>query len=193
MSASLTRLQTFYSEFKPPLLLHAMLTREFPGMAAVATSFGPESALLLALVAEVAPATPVLFLDDGAARTALAPYRESLIAGLRLENPRVLMLGPQKDMWKTQLADLLDEMGTLALITANAAIGAPRIGLDENGVFHINPLAAWTKEEQNQQMSRRNLPPYPPSAAPTQDVCALALTPLTQDGLEESTTASWNL
>src|ERR1700689_1162303 len=42
-----------------------MIEIEFPGRIAVLSSYGPESALLLALVAEIDPAIPVIFLDTG--------------------------------------------------------------------------------------------------------------------------------
>ena len=38
---------------------------EFAGRIAVVSSFGSQSAVLLAMVADIDPATPVLFLDTG--------------------------------------------------------------------------------------------------------------------------------
>ena len=46
----------------PALLEHA-LRRWFPGEIAVVSSFGTESAVMLHMIAQVDPATPILFLD----------------------------------------------------------------------------------------------------------------------------------
>jgi 3'-phosphoadenosine 5'-phosphosulfate sulfotransferase (PAPS reductase)/FAD synthetase len=46
-------------------LLRPLIEREFAGRLAVVSSFGAESAVLLAMVAEIDRRTPVLFLDTG--------------------------------------------------------------------------------------------------------------------------------
>ena len=46
-------------------LLASMIEKEFPGRIALSSSFGTEAAVLLDLVAQVDPATPVIFLDTG--------------------------------------------------------------------------------------------------------------------------------
>ena len=44
-------------------LLHRAIRCDYAGRVAVVSSFGADSAVLLALVAEIDPATPVLFVD----------------------------------------------------------------------------------------------------------------------------------
>src|SRR5580658_7481141 len=46
-------------------LLRGIIEHEFPGRVAVLSSFGAESALLLAVVAEIDPSIAVIFLDTG--------------------------------------------------------------------------------------------------------------------------------
>jgi len=46
-------------------LMRPLIEREFPGRLAVVPSFGAESAVILAQIAEVDRDTPILFLDTG--------------------------------------------------------------------------------------------------------------------------------
>ena len=57
----LTRLEAFYGDMDTKLLLETMLHQEFKNQIALFSSFGADSALLISLVAEVDPATPILF------------------------------------------------------------------------------------------------------------------------------------
>jgi len=158
MHTSLSRLQSFYSEFKAPLLLHAMIRQEFAGTVALLTSFDAESGLLLSMAAEINPETPVLFLDDGSQ----AAYARTLTSHLGLRHVhRLTPAAAEASSWKAELSRALDAMGLLAIVTGRRRAGCPKIELDENGVFRINPLAGWTKEEQNGEMAKRILPPYP--------------------------------
>jgi phosphoadenosine phosphosulfate reductase len=47
------------------VLLRALIQNEFCGRLAVVSSFGAESAVLLALIAEIDRGVPILFLDTG--------------------------------------------------------------------------------------------------------------------------------
>lgn len=76
-------------------LLHAMLAVEFPGRIAVASSFGAESAALLALVAEIEPSTPVIFLDTGKLFRETIGYRERLAERLGLTDLRIVRPDPR--------------------------------------------------------------------------------------------------
>ena len=187
MSVSLSRLQNFYGEFSTPLLLHAMIREEFVGNIAMLTSFGADAGLLLALVAEIEPKTPILFLDTGKHFPETLEYGRTLEKELGLKNvnwlkPDEEMLGridESGELWQTQpnrccwlrkvepLNRAIEEMGILALITGRKRYQTPdrsnmqTIELDENGVFRINPLADWTKDDQREAISIRNIPPHP--------------------------------
>ena len=61
---------------------------------AVVTSFGAESAVLLHLIAEVAPEAPVIFIDTGFHFEATLAYRDELVSHLGLQNVRTVGLDP---------------------------------------------------------------------------------------------------
>ena len=73
-------------------LLRRALLCEHKGRVAVVSSFGAESAVLLALVAEIDPATPVLFVDTRQHFPETLAYRETLARTLRLSDVR--SIGP---------------------------------------------------------------------------------------------------
>lgn len=126
MHTSLSRLRAFYADFTPPLLLNAVVTREFPATVAILTDFSPGSDTLLTLAAGLAPAIPILSTADDAAH---APG-ETLCR--RLGFKTILRPG-------AALADTIETLGVLALLTARAS--GERIELDDHGVFHIHPFA----------------------------------------------------
>lgn len=59
-------------------LLESVIKTEFPGKIAVVSSFGAESAVLLHMVAQVDPATPVIFLNTGKLFGETLRYRDRL-------------------------------------------------------------------------------------------------------------------
>lgn len=65
-----------------------LILRDFKGRAAVVSSFGAESSVLLHMVAEVDPATPVIFLDTGKHFWETLGYRSKLIDRLGLTGVR---------------------------------------------------------------------------------------------------------
>jgi phosphoadenosine phosphosulfate reductase len=87
------RLFESYAGLEGQALL-APILRDFAGRAAVVSSFGAESAVLLHMVAEVDPATPVLFLETGRHFWETLHYRAKLIDQLGLTGLRVLTPSP---------------------------------------------------------------------------------------------------
>ena len=69
------------------LLAEVLLNRRY-GRAAVVSSFGAESAVMLHLVAGIAEATPVIFLDTGKLFDATLRHRDTLIERLGLTDVR---------------------------------------------------------------------------------------------------------
>src|SRR5580658_4057551 len=61
----LDELRHLYSCVTAEVLLRALIQNEFRGRLAVVSSFGAESAVLLALIAEIDRDVPILFLDTG--------------------------------------------------------------------------------------------------------------------------------
>lgn len=76
---------------EPRDILKVALTT-FPGRIAAVSSFGTESVVLLHLIAQLDPATPILFLDTGHLFPETLAYRDELIALLGLTG--VITLAP---------------------------------------------------------------------------------------------------
>ena len=75
-------------------LLRQVILDAFPGRTVVTTSFGAESAVLLALIAGIAPATPVVFLDTGYLFAQTLTYRDRLVDHLGLTDVRTVIPDP---------------------------------------------------------------------------------------------------
>ena len=88
VSPRLESLRATYPNLAGPDLLEAMIKREFPGDIAVVSSFGAESAVLLHMVAEIDPTTPVIFLNTGKLFGETLRYRDRLQERLGLTDVR---------------------------------------------------------------------------------------------------------
>ena len=187
MSVSLSRLQAFYGHLEALPLLRVMIKEEFSGHIAVNSSFGADTAVLLALVAQVDRNTPIIFLETGKHFQATLSYAELLREQLGLRNieyvrPDPILLGridPDGMLWKTQpnrccwlrkvepLARVLQDMNIEAVITGRKRYQTPEraamqsIELDDKGRFRINPLASWTREQITDTFAQMKLPPHP--------------------------------
>jgi len=165
-------------------LLRAMIREEFPGRIAVVSSFGAESALILALVAQVDPATPVIFLDTGKHFDETLAYRDELTERLGLQNVRAIRPEPAVvqtndplgDLWRRN-ADLCCNIrkvlpleraltGFSAWITGRKRFhGGERSALphiEASGLrIKINPLAGWSADQLAAAFEVANLPRHP--------------------------------
>jgi phosphoadenosine phosphosulfate reductase len=165
-------------------LLRPFLGPDAAGRTALVSSFGAESALLLALVAEIDPATPVIFVDTGKLFGETLRYRDRLIDRLGLRDVRSVTPDPAR------LA-ALDSSGTLWLSDPDACCGVRKVepleralaGFDVwisgrkryqttlratlptielvDGRLKLNPLAPWSRERIEAEFARRALPPHP--------------------------------
>lgn len=121
----------------------------FPGEIALVSSFGAEAAVLLHLVAQVDPVTPVLFLDTGKLFAETLRYRDDLAARLGLNNVRVLTPDP-----KALAAS--DAGGTLWFRDADACCRIRKVEPLRRG---LKPYAAWINgRKQFQAATRKALP-----------------------------------
>ncbi|MBT3557714.1 MAG: phosphoadenylyl-sulfate reductase [Rhodospirillales bacterium] len=164
--------------------LDAMINDAFPGRIAVSSSFGTESAVLLHQVAQVAPATPVLFLDTGMLFAQTIQYEKKLRTQLGLTDVRVIR--PDPDYIKSY-----DPDGTLhkrdtdscchmrkvlpmehalqpfdAWITGRKRIhGGLRATLSmiehDGKHYKINPMVDWTPEQIKAAFTGHGLPRHP--------------------------------
>jgi len=165
-------------------LLEPLLRQEFPGKIALVSSFGTESAVLLALAAEIDPAVPVLFVDTGKLFGETRRYRDQLAARLGLTGIRTV--GPEP-----QAVEAADRDGLLFQRDADACCHLRKVAPFERALagfdawisgrkrFHgatraelpvieadrawikINPLAEWSRERIQAEFERRGLPAHP--------------------------------
>lgn len=166
-------------------LLDALLNGILPGELAAVSSFGAESAVLLDLIASVAPDTPVLFLETGKHFPETLAYRDELTAHLGLTDTRSiepdaseLAARDEKGLrWSYDpdgccelrkvrpLARALGGFG--GSITGRKAFQSatradiPRIQTGADGRLKINPLAHWTAEDIQRRFEERALPRHP--------------------------------
>nr|WP_244959894.1 phosphoadenylyl-sulfate reductase [Gluconacetobacter azotocaptans] len=166
-------------------ILRTVLTGGLRGRVATVSSFGSESAVLLAMVADVDPATPVLFLDTGQHFPETLAYRDRLVAHLGLSDVRSIQPAarqirdrdPDGQLWAfdpdaccaLRKVEPLDE----AMIPFDAWLtgrkrsqaatrtALPVIEQAAEGRIKINPLARWTPAELDAEMARRDLPRHP--------------------------------
>jgi phosphoadenosine phosphosulfate reductase len=75
-------------------LLRAVLRSDLAGTIALVSSFGADSGVLLHMVSQVAPKTPVLFLDTGMHFGQTASYGDQLASKLGLSDVRVFRPDP---------------------------------------------------------------------------------------------------
>lgn len=165
-------------------VLRFVLNDMAPGRAAVVSSFGAESVVLLHHVASVDPATPVIFLDTGKHFDETLRYRDMLVERLGLTNVRSTV--PDA----TRLAEH-DPNGELHAIEADACCHLRKTepleralaGFDvsitgrkrhqnalrlrmpvveaDGARTKVNPLAEWSPSEVRAYMVLHELPAHP--------------------------------
>jgi phosphoadenosine phosphosulfate reductase len=186
------RLNARFADADTASLLDAVLREDVAGRVALVSSFGAESAVLLHLVAQVAPDTPVLFLDTGKHFSETLAYRDALVAHLGLTN--LVVLKPDEadlrardesglrwsydpdgccELRKVRpLAAALTEFD--ASLTGRKAFQSdtranlPRFELDRSdtaGRLKINPLIDWQASDLAAYIAEHDLPAHPLVAA----------------------------
>jgi len=164
-----------------------VLKDQLAGDVAVVSSFGAESAVLLHLVSQIAPETPVLFLDTGKHFPETLAYRDELVARLGLNlvvlEPDAAELAKRDESglrWSYDpdgcceirkvkpLASALERFD--ASITGRKAFQSsgranlPRFEIDKSdaqGRLKINPLIDWSAEDIAAYFAAHDLPAHP--------------------------------
>jgi phosphoadenosine phosphosulfate reductase len=172
----------------PATLLDDIVAREFPGEVAVVSSFGADSALLLALVAEIDPALPVIFLDTGQHFPETLAYRDTLARALGLRDLRTIRpdavalaaQDPAGTLWRHDPDRCCALRKAVPLERALRPFAAWITGrkryqtaqrralpiVEAAGArLKINPLATWSAERVAAEFARRGLPRHPLEAA----------------------------
>jgi phosphoadenosine phosphosulfate reductase len=172
-----------YAGLEGRQLLEPIL-RDFAGKAAVVSSFGAESAVLLHMVSQVDKATPVIFLDTGKHFWETLSYRAKLIdqlglTGVRSIGPDAADLAAQDSdgmLHKTNADQCCNIRKTIPLARALEGFevtisgrkryhGAARATLDflsiADGRLKVEPLAGFSALDIAAYMKTQNLPLHP--------------------------------
>lgn len=164
-------------------LLRAMVEREFPGRIAVVSSFGAEAAVVLDLVAQVDPSTPVIFLQTGKLFAETLPYRARLAKFLGLTDVRdiepdpaeLVPQDPDGSLWWRDPDACCNLRKVRPLERALAGFdawvtgrkwtqGGLRFSIETveyvDGRLKINLLATWTRDRVEAAFAARKLLPH---------------------------------
>ena len=167
--------------------LTTMLQHEFKDEICVVSSFGAESAVLLHMVAQIDPTTPVIFLNTGKLFGETLRYRDRLQTLLGLTDVR--SIGPHptdlaekdsnEDLWqknndmcchiRKNLPQERALKGFKAVLTGRKRFqtsqrgSMQRIEIDDEAAarLRINPLANFTLEDLQAYLETHNLPKHP--------------------------------
>lgn len=167
-----------------PDMLHILLTGELHGQIAAVSSFGTESAVLLHMVAQADPATPVVFTDTLKMFPETLAYRDMLALRLGLLDVRVIQPDPALlaakdpegirhgydpdgccDLRKVEplargLAPFEAWISGRKGFQAGTRRALPRFEV-EDGRLKINPLADWHKAALDGYFAAHDLPRHP--------------------------------
>lgn len=172
-----------YAGLEGRQLLEPIL-RDFAGRAAVVSSFGAESAVLLHMVSEVDKATPVIFLDTGKHFWETLSYRAKLIDRLGLTGVRIITPDagdlaandPDGSLHQSNADQCCHIRKTLPLQKALEGFdvtisgrkryhGAARATLDflsiSDGRLKVEPLAGFSALDIGAYMKAHDLPAHP--------------------------------
>ncbi len=165
-------------------MLAVLLRENMLGDAAIVSSFGAESAVLLHLIASIDPTVPVLFLDTGKHFPETITYREELRERIGFKDLRNLTPDPvalaKRDetglRWSYDPDGCCEIRKVLPLKAALAGFDAqftgrkafqsatrkalPRFEIEE-GRLKVNPLADWDKARLDAYMAEHDLPAHP--------------------------------
>ena len=165
-------------------ILELALKEELAGETAVVSSFGSESAVLLHLVAEIDPTTPILFLNTGKLFGETLRYRDRLQDELGLGDIRTLgphpadraTIDPEGTLWARDTDACCNFRKVVPMRRALEGFAAQITGRKRfqtharhdmhtveyfEGRFRINPLADWSQTDLETYIAKRNLPKHP--------------------------------
>jgi phosphoadenosine phosphosulfate reductase len=165
-------------------ILELALREEFAGKTAVVSSFGAESVVLLKLVADIDPNTPILFLNTGKLFGETLRYRDRLQDVLGLGDVRSLSPSleerqnkdPEGTLWSRNADACCDFRKTIPLARALEPFQAQITGrkrfqtrerADMQPVeyfetrYRFNPLWQWDLHQLEAFIERNNLPRHP--------------------------------
>jgi phosphoadenosine phosphosulfate reductase len=194
-------------------MLTVLLRENMLGDAAIVSSFGAESAVLLHLIGSIDPSVPVIFLETGKHFPETLAYRDTLIETIGLTGVRNITPDPEmlakKD--ETGLRWSYDPDGCCEIrkvIPLKAALepfdaqftgrkafqsatraALPRFEVEE-GRLKVNPLADWDKARIEAYMAEHDLPAHPLVAQGYPSIGCAPCTSMVQQG-EDPRSGRW--
>ncbi len=190
--ADADRLNARFEGVETRAMLTALIEERLIGRAAIVSSFGAESAVLLHLVASIDPSVPVLFLETGKHFAETLAYRDLLAEQLGLTDLRNLLPDAGElavrdaggARWTYDPDGCCDLRKVRPLARALAGFDATFTGRkgfqattrvqmpsfeidlsDTQGRLKINPLATWSKAALDGYFATHDLPRHPLEAA----------------------------
>jgi phosphoadenosine phosphosulfate reductase len=165
-------------------ILELALTGEMADKTAIVSSFGAESAVLLHLVAQIDPNTPVLFLNTGKLFVETLQYKDRLQAALGLGDVRSIaptlrdlaQFDPEGTLWTRSADACCHFRKTLPLARALVPFAAQVTGRKRfqtkarakmppvechEGRIRFNPLWEWDRVDLDAYIETHNLPRHP--------------------------------
>ena len=177
-----------YGDLQGKDLLEVMIRDVFKDRIALVSSFGSESAVLIEMVAEIDPSTPILFLNTGKLFGETLRYRDRLQERLGLTDVRAIgphpndatKVDPVGDLWQRDHDACCNFRKVLPLARALRGFDAQITGRKRfqtggrsslspievdaargEGFFKINPLISWSLEELTSWIEEHKLPRHP--------------------------------
>jgi phosphoadenosine phosphosulfate reductase len=165
-------------------ILELALKGEFAGKTAVVSSFGSESVVLLHMIAQIDPTTPVVFLNTGKLFGETLRYRDRLQDELGLVDVRSIgphpadraAQDPNGELWAKSTDACCNFRKVIPLKRALEGFSAQITGGKRfqtnarsqmepveffEGRFRFNPLTDWTLFDIEAYMAEHNLPAHP--------------------------------
>lgn len=165
-------------------VISAAVETLFRGRITLVSSFGADSAVLLHLLSEVDPSTPVTFIDTGQLFDETLAYRDELAARLGLtavrsvapNAERLARLDPEKFLWQSnpdlccrirKVAPLAEALGDYpAWISGrkrfqNAFRAELPVFEADGAKIKVNPLANWSSQDVKDYAAAHDLPEHP--------------------------------
>jgi phosphoadenosine phosphosulfate reductase len=211
--ADADRLNARFAGVETLTMLRTLFAEGLLGRTAVVSSFGTESAVLLDLVARVAPHTPVVFVDTLKMFPETLAYRDALLARLGMTDSRTVTPDPKvleaKDAtglrWSydpdgcceirkveplKRAKDGLDSwISGRKAFQSQTRQNLPRFQI-EDGRLKVNPLGDWVKADLEAYFAERDLPRHPLEAEGYLSIGCQPCTSIVKDG-EDPRAGRW--
>lgn len=209
VSERVEMLNGFYRHHAAIPVLRQALNDPIVGNAALVSSFGAESVVLLHMVSVIKPETPVIFIDTEMLFPETLEYQQDVSEKLRLTDVRVIKTS------KVAIKER-DPYGRLHLADPNTCCSLRKIEPLENALsefdawitgrkrfqsgtreeldlfenesdkrIKINPLAHWRKPDLQDYINNNNLPRHPLVAKGYSSLCCAPCTSPVKDGESE--------